>query len=279
MRSARTEHLPAKVLSMESTAGTRTMSADQVRLLIRDGKLRAPTTGYADGFMQANLAILPKMYADDFREFCRINPKSCPLVGVGQPGNPGLDGLGAIDIRTDVPRYRVYRNGVHTDTVDDLVDLWRDDLVTFALGCSFSFESAILQAGIDIRHISANRNVPMYVTNIQTTAAGPFRGPMVVSMRAFKPADAIQAIVLSERFPLAHGAPVHIGDPATIGIRDVTRPEFGDPPVIEAGDILGFWACGVTPQMALQAAKPDFAITHEPGYMLVTDLPANAAAV
>ena len=164
------------------------MSADQVRLLIRDGKLRAPTTGYADGFMQANLAILPKTYADDFREFCRINPKSCPLVGIGQPGNPGLDGLGAIDIRTDVPRYRVYRNGVHTDTVDDLVDLWRDDLVTFALGCSFSFESAILQAGIDIRHISANRNVPMYVTNIQTTAAGPFGGPKVESMRDPGPA-------------------------------------------------------------------------------------------
>ncbi|RQM47165.1 putative hydro-lyase [Paraburkholderia bannensis] len=265
-------------MSMESTAATRTMSADQVRLLIRRGKLRAPTTGYADGFMQANLAILPKAYADDFQEFCLRNPKSCPLVGVGKPGNPGLEGLGAIDIRTDVPRYRVYRAGVHTETVDDLVDIWRDDLVTFALGCSFSFESAILQAGIEIRHISANRNVPMYVTNIPTTAAGPFHGPMVVSMRAFKPSDVIQAIVLSEKFPLAHGAPIHIGDPESIGIRDINRPEFGDPPVIEEGDILGFWACGVTPQMALQMAKPEFAITHEPGHMLVTDLSACATA-
>jgi uncharacterized protein YcsI (UPF0317 family) len=260
---------------MESTAETRMMSADQVRSLIRHGKLRAPTTGYADGFMQANLAILPKHYADDFHDFCVRNPRSCPLVGVGKPGDPGLEGLGAIDIRTDVPRYRVYRDGVHTETVDNLVDVWRDDLVTFALGCSFSFESAIQQAGIEIRHIMANRNVPMYVTNIQTTAAGPFHGPMVVSMRAFKPADAIQAILLSERFPLAHGAPVHIGDPSTIGIRDINCPEFGDPPVIKEGDILGFWACGVTPQVALQTAKPDFAITHEPGYMLVTDLPAG----
>ncbi|WP_213305723.1 putative hydro-lyase [Paraburkholderia sacchari] len=260
---------------MESTAETRMMSADEVRLMIRRGKLRSPTTGYADGFMQANLAILPKVYADDFHEFCLRNPKSCPLVGVGKPGNPGLEGLGAIDIRTDVPRYRVYRSGVHTETVDDLIELWRDDLVTFALGCSFSFESAILQAGIEIRHISANRNVPMYVTNIQTTPAGQFHGPMVVSMRAFKPSDAIQAIVLSERFPLAHGAPVHIGDPSSIGICDINRPEFGDPPVIEEGDILGFWACGVTPQMALQMSKPDFAITHEPGHMLITDLPAS----
>jgi uncharacterized protein YcsI (UPF0317 family) len=262
---------------MEPTADTRVMSADQVRLLIRRGKLRAPTTGYADGFMQANLAILPKKYADDFREFCLRNPKSCPLVGVGKAGNPGLEGLGEIDIRTDVPLYRVYRAGVHTETVDNLNDLWRDDLVTFALGCSFSFESAILRAGIEVRHISANRNVPMYVTSIPTNAAGPFHGPMVVSMRAFKPADAIRAIVLSEQFPLAHGAPVHIGDPSAIGIRDINHPEFGDPPVIEAGDILGFWACGVTPQAALQMAKPDFAITHEPGHMLVTNLPADSA--
>ncbi|MFB9122562.1 putative hydro-lyase [Paraburkholderia dipogonis] len=254
----------------------RNASAAEVRQMIRRGELRVPTTGFADGFMQANLAILPESYAADFLTFCLSNPKSCPLIGVGKPGQPGLPGLGEIDIRTDVARYRVYRNGVQTDTVDTLDGLWRDDLVTFALGCSFSFESAILKAGIDVRHISAGRNVPMYVTNLETNAAGSFKGPMVVSMRALSPKDLIQAIILSHAFPLAHGAPVHIGDPSKIGIPDIYKPDFGDTPVIAEGDIPGFWACGVTPQMAIRQAKPALAITHEPGYMLVTDLPADA---
>ncbi|MEN8503569.1 MULTISPECIES: putative hydro-lyase [Paraburkholderia] len=257
----------------------RNAPATEVRRMIRRGELPVPTTGFADGYMQANLAILPESYAADFRTYCLSNPKSCPLVGVGKPGQPGLPGLGEIDIRMDVARYRVYRNGVHTDTVHNLDGLWREDLVTFALGCSFSFESAILKAGIDIHHISGGRNVPMYVTNIETNAVGRFKGPMVVSMRSFRPKDLIQAIVLSQAFPLAHGAPVHIGDPAEIGIRDIHNPDFGDPPVIAEGDIPGFWACGVTPQMAIRQAKPDLAITHEPGYMLVTDLPANASSV
>ncbi|MND99776.1 hypothetical protein D3C80_921680 [compost metagenome] len=160
--------------------------------------------------------------------------------------------------------------------MDNLLDIWRDDLVIFALGCSFSFENAILNAGIEIRHITAERNVPMYKTNLPTVQNGPFKGNMVVSMRAFSPSDLVKAIVLSERFPLAHGAPVHIGNPEEIGIKDIYNPDFGDPPVICGGDILGFWACGVTPQMAIQQANVDIAITHEPGYMLVTDLPADA---
>jgi len=157
----------------------------------------------------------------------------------------------------------------------NLHDLWRDDLVTFVLGCSFSFESALLRAGITVPHIAARRNAPMYITNIPTRAAGPFGGPLVVSMRAFTPADAIQAIVLSERYPLAHGAPVHIGDPAEIGIADIHRPDFGDAPVMGEDQIAVFWACGVTPQMAIGVAKPDLAITHKPGYMLVTDMLAE----
>ncbi|TCN19307.1 putative hydro-lyase [Sinorhizobium americanum] len=264
-------------MSTESVAAKASMSASEVRQMIREGSLRVPTTGFAEGFMQANLVILPERHASDFRLFCERNAKSCPLLGIGKPGDPGLPELGSIDIRTDVARYRVYRSGEHTETIASLSDIWRDDLVTFALGCSFSFESAILRAGIDIRHISANRNVAMYATNLPTNPAGPFAGSMVVSMRAFRPADAIQAIILSDRYPLAHGAPVHIGDPADIGIKDISRPDYGDPPVIEPGDILGFWACGVTPQLALQEAKLDLAITHEPGFMLVTDLPADLA--
>lgn len=250
-------------------------SAAEVRQMIRNGSLRVPTSGFADGFMQANLMILPKRFADDFKVFCDLNPKSCPLVAMGKPGDPGLPLAGQIDIRTDVARYRIYRNGVHTETVDSLLDVWRDDFVTFALGCSFSFENAILNAGIEIQHITANRNVPMYVTNLPTKEFGPFKGSMVVSMRAFRPKDAIDAIVLSNQFPLAHGAPVHIGDPAQIGIENIDKPNFGDEPVYRDGDIFGFWACGVTPQMAIKQAGVDIAITHEPGYMLVTDLPAG----
>lgn len=161
------------------------------------------------------------------------------------------------------------------ESVPDLTRLWRDDLVTFVLGCSFSFESALERAGIPVRHIDAGCNAPMYITNIETERADPFAGPLVVSMRAFSPADAIRAAIISDRYPMAHGAPVHLGDPARIGIDDVSRPDFGDPPMFEDGDVPVFWACGVTPQLAIRIARPDLAITHEPGHMLVTDLLAE----
>jgi len=182
-------------------------------------------------------------------------------------------------VRTDVPRYRVFSPTGRRERVADVRDDWRDDLVAFVLGCSFSFEESLQRAGVSLRHLAAGRNVPMYICDIATESAGPFGGPMVVSMRAFAPADAIRAIVLSERQPLAHGAPVHIGDPAQIGITDLAAPDFGDPPVMEPGDIPVFWACGVTPQVALRAAAPEIAITHEPGCMLVTDLPAEGASI
>lgn len=249
-------------------------AAAALRSRIRSGAFDLPTTGQAEGFLQANLVILPKLFASDFERYCHLNPKPCPIVAMGKPGDPTLQSAGDIDIRTDIARYRIYESGKHTRSVKDLRPVWRDDLVTFALGCSFSFECALHDAGIDVRHISAGRNVPMYVTNIQTVQAGIFSGPMVVSMRAFRPSDLIRAIVISNEMPIAHGAPVHIGDPASIGIADIGKPDFGDPPVIGEGDMLGFWACGVTPQMALREAGIDFAITHEPGYMLVTDLPA-----
>ncbi|MBC06380.1 putative hydro-lyase [Thalassospira sp.] len=249
-----------------------------LRTAIRRGEHTGPTTGYSSGYLQGNLAILPVDYADEFLQFCAKNPKSCPLIGMSEPGSPHIPELGEdIDIRTDLPGYRVFRGSDEYTSVTDLTDIWRDDLVTFVLGCSFSFEAAITRGGVRLRHMDARRNVPMYVTNIETAKAGSFHGPLVVSMRSFAPGDAIRAILFSDRYRLAHGAPVHIGDPAQIGIADIMKPDFGNEPVIEEGDIPVFWACGVTPQMAIRNVMPDFAITHEPGLMLVTDVLAEAA--
>lgn len=174
-------------------------------------------------------------------------------------------------MRTDIPRYRIWRDGVLVEEVTNISRFWRDDLVSFALGCSFSFEEALVADGIDVRHISCGSNVPMYKSDIATTPAGPFHGPMVVSMRPFKAADAIRAIQITSKFPSVHGAPVHLGDPAQIGITDLSKPDFGEPVQVANDEIPVFWACGVTPQAVLMASKPDFCITHAPGYMLVTD--------
>jgi uncharacterized protein YcsI (UPF0317 family) len=247
-----------------------------VRRAARSGALSGPTAGLARGFQQGNIVILPAALADDFLRFCVRNPKPAPILGVSEPGDPSLPGLGPdIDIRRDVPRYRIFRNGEHAETVTDLDAVWRDDFVTFVLGCSFSFETALVRDGIPVRHVEAGRNVPMYVTNIETRGAGPFAGPMVVSMRPFAPQDAIRAIVLSAGLPQAHGAPVHLGDPAAIGIADLGKPEYGDAPDMRPGDVPVFWACGVTPQSAIRRARPEIAIVHEPGHMLVTDLPVT----
>jgi len=242
------------------------------RLAARTGAHTGTTAGLAPGFLQANLAILPKADAEDFLRFCESNPQPCPLVGVSAPGDRGIAALGAdLDIRTDVPRYRVWRAGVIVDEPTDISRFWRDDLVSFALGCSFSFEQALVQAGLELRHVSCGVTVPMYRTSIATTPAGRFRGPLVVSMRPFTRADAVRAADITRRYPLAHGAPVHSGDPQRIGIADVAAPDYGDAVPIHDGEIPVFWACGVTPQAALAAARPDFCITHYPGAMLVTD--------
>jgi len=247
---------------------------------IRVGEHPGHTAGLAAGALQGNLAIVPAALSRDFLLYCHRNPKPCPLIGVGDPGEPMLTSLGEdLDIRTDVPAYRVFgdRHPEHGTRMNDLRGTWRDDLVSFVLGCSFSFEDALAAEGIPVRHVDAGRNVPMYRTDIPTRPAGPFEGPLVVSLRAFRPADAIRAIVLSERYRLAHGAPVHLGDPAAIGITDLAHPDFGDAPLIEPGDVLVFWACGVTPQLALRATGADLSITHEPGHMLITDIPSAAA--
>ena len=250
----------------------------RVRAAIRAGHFTEPTAGVGGGALQANLVMLRSADAADFLRFCQANPRPCPLLAVGEPGNPALPTLGAdIDLRHDVPRYRVWKDGELVAEPTDIAEVWTDDMVSFALGCSFSFEDALMRAGIPVRHIPARRNVPMYRTNLPTRPAGRFAGPLVVSMRPMPAADAIEAIRICDRFPLAHGAPVHLGDPAQIGIADVNRPDFGDPPDMRPGDLPVFWACGVTPQAAIAAARPGLAITHAPGYMRVTDSPAARA--
>jgi uncharacterized protein YcsI (UPF0317 family) len=241
------------------------------RLSVRSGAHRGPTAGLAPGFVQGNLAILPKALAADFMQFCRLNPKSCPLIGTSAPGDPAVPELGEIDIRTDLPRYRVWQNGELVAEPEDITAFWRDDLVSFVIGCSFSFEESLTAEGIELRHITRGCNVPMYRTSIATHAAGPFHGPMVVSMRPLKPADAIRAVQITTRFPAVHGAPVHIGKPELIGIKDVMKPDYGDAVDVRADELPVFWACGVTPQSVIATVKPDFCITHYPGSMLVTD--------
>jgi uncharacterized protein YcsI (UPF0317 family) len=243
-----------------------------VRLACRNGQLSGPTPGLALGFVQANLVVLPRDWAFDFLLFCQRNPKPCPLLDVTEPGDPEPRAVApGADLRTDLPAYRVWQNGELTDEPADVAKYWRDDLVGFVIGCSFTFENALIEAGIPVRHIEQGVNVPMYRTNIPCQPAGRFSGPMVVSMRPLKPAQAIEAIRICGKYPLAHGAPVHFGDPAAIGVRDFGRPDFGDAVEIRPGEVPVFWACGVTPQAVLMQARPPFAITHKPGHMFLTD--------
>lgn len=248
-----------------------------VRSAIRCGSYASHTAGLGANLLQANVVILPADHALDFFRYCQRNPKPCPLVGVSDTGDPMMRTLGGdIDIRSDVPRYNVYRDGVLESSPTDISDLWQNDFVAFALGCSFTFEEAMMAEGIPLPHIEQDKTVSMYRTNIETQAAGPFSGPMVVSMRPLSTADAIRAAAITARFPHAHGAPVHMGDPAEIGIDDISAPHWGDPVAIEDGQVPVFWACGVTPQAALTAAKPALCITHAPGRMLITDIPSWA---
>lgn len=242
------------------------------RLACRSGNLTGQTAGLAPGHVQGNLVILRRDLAEDFMRFAQRNPKPCPLIGVTEVGIPNLPELGAdLDLRTDLPRYRVWRHGELIDEPTDILSYWTNDLVGFVIGCSFSFEEALLAADVPVRHIAEGRNVPMFRTNIACFPAGPFAGPMVVSMRPLRPADAIRAIQITSRFPSVHGAPVHLGQPETIGIRDIAKPDYGDAVAVHADELPVFWACGVTPQAVIAAAKPAFAITHAPGAMLVTD--------
>lgn len=249
-----------------------TMTPAALRLLMRKGELVRPTAGMAKGHVQANLAIVPKDLAYDFLLFAQRNPKPCPVLDVTDPGSPEpkLMAPGA-DLRYDAPKYRIYKAGVLVDEVVNLEKYWRDDLVAFLLGCSFTFETALLGAGVPVRHIEACCNVPMYITGLPCRPAGKFHGNMVVSMRPVPHDKVVKAVQVTSRFPAVHGAPIHIGDPAVIGIRDLSRPDFGDSVEIRDGEVPVFWACGVTPQAVAMTAKPEIMITHAPGHMFLCD--------
>lgn len=248
------------------------MSPTDIRALIRADKLNRPTAGMANGFAQANLAILHKDLAFEFLLFCQRNPKPCPVLDVTDPGcaSPKLVAPFA-DIRTDIPKYRIYRHGILVDETQDITSSWNDNLVAFLLGCSFTFEQALMNNNIGVRHIEMNANVPMYRTNIACTPAGRFSGPMVVSMRPIPQRDVVRAVQVTSRFPAVHGAPVHIGSPESIGIHNIAKPDFGDAVEIRPGEVPVFWACGVTPQAVAMHVKPELMITHAPGHMFITD--------
>jgi uncharacterized protein YcsI (UPF0317 family) len=264
--------VPMQTVPFRNPAERARLTGREARLACRSGQISGSTAGLAHGYVQGNLAVLPKDLATDFLLFAQRNPKPCPIVGVSAPGERRIPELGEdLDIATDVSGYRVWRHGEVVEERLEVADLWRDDLVAFVIGCSFSFEAAMIEDGLPLRHVEMGVRVPMYRTSIPCVPAGPFAGPMVVSMRPLTPAQAIRAVQITSRFPAVHGAPVHLGLPEQIGIRDLMRPDYGDPVEIRPDEIPVFWACGVTPQSVIAASKPDFAITHAPGAMLVTD--------
>jgi uncharacterized protein YcsI (UPF0317 family) len=251
-----------------------------VRLAARNGALTGNTAGLALGYVQGNLVSLPAALAADFLRFAQRNPKPCPLLGVSEPGSRAIPELGFdLDIATDIPKYRVWAHGELIDEPLSAETYWRDDLVSFVIGCSFTFEESLLAAGVPIRHVESGVNVPMFRTSIPTAPAGPFSGPLVVTMRPLGPADAIRAVQITSRFPAVHGAPVHIGLPHLIGIENLAAPDYGDAVEVRADELPVFWACGVTPQSVVAACKPEFCITHYPGSMLVSDLKNSDLAV
>lgn len=249
------------------------MSPKEVRKLIKEQKITGQTSGMCAGYAQANLCILPKELAFDFLLFCTRNPRPCPVLEVGDAGSRIIKEMADnADAATDFPKYRIWKNGVLTKEVNDISDIWQSDFVYFLIGCSFSFEAELVEAGIPVRHIEEGRNVPMFNTNIPLKKAGIFGGNMVVSMRPIPYDLVVKAVNVTAAMPRVHGAPIHIGDPKLIGINDISKPDYGDAVTVKDGEIPVFWPCGVTPQNAVMNAKPPIAITHSPGHMFITDI-------
>lgn len=244
-----------------------------VRELIKNKTITGQTSGMCNGYAQANLCILPKEYAFDFLLFCMRNPKPCPVLEVGDVGSRAIKMMADnADVATDFPKYRIWENGELKEEVTDIEKYWKDDFVYFLIGCSFSFESEMLEAQIPVRHIEEGKNVPMFNTNIELASAGKFHGNMVVSMRPIPSELVVKAVNVTAAMPRVHGAPIHIGDPEKIGIKDIMKPDYGDSVTVNPGEVPVFWACGVTPQNALMQTKPPIAITHSPGHMFITDV-------
>jgi len=258
----------------------RSPSPRELRETIRRGSWTGPTPGLTPGFVQTNLVVLPQAQAYDFLLFCQRNPRPCPLLEVTDPGSPEPRELApGADLRTDLPKYRIYREGRLDGEVADITAEWRSDLVAFLIGCSFTFERALVEAGIPLRHIEEGKNVAMWATTVECRPAGLFHGPLVVSMRPIPGHLVPRAVTVTARYPMAHGAPIQIGNPDALGIHDLTRPDWGDAVETKTGETPVFWACGVTPQAVALAAKLPFVITHAPGHMFITDLPDHTLAI
>lgn len=266
-------------LKLNENAGS-LMSAEDARRMIRSGEYSGGTAELCHGRLQGNLVILESDWAADFARFCLANPEPCPVVGLSEPGDPRIPILGSdLDIRTDIPRYMIYRDGVLVAETGSLEALWTTESVAFILGCSYTFELAMLEAGLPVRHIEEGKTVPMFKSSIETTKSDRFSGPTVVSMRPMLPEQAEKAAQLTQGFAHAHGAPVHIGDGAQIGINDLSKPDWGDAVTMKTGEIPVFWCCGVTPQAAIERARPPLCIAHKPGHMLISDLHSGEEAM
>jgi uncharacterized protein YcsI (UPF0317 family) len=257
----------------------KSVTPTELRRLIREGQWAKPTTGLAPGFVQANLVVLPHEEAFNFLLFCVRNPKPCPILDVLEPGRVEPRIAPGADLRTDLPKYRVYESGSLKEEVEEVSPFFHKGMVSFLLGCSFSFESAMLAAGLPIRNMEEGKNVSMYITNRPCLPAGPFSAPLVVSMRPMTPEQAVRAVQVTTRFHLTHGAPVHMGNPEALGIKDMAQPEFGDPVKIYPGEIPVFWACGVTSNLAANSAGLPLVITHAPGHMFVSDMKDEALTI
>lgn len=248
------------------------MSPRELRKLIRQGEWTAPTSGAARGYVQANLVMLPQHEAFNFLLFCVRNPRPCPILDVLEPGQVEPAIAPGADLRTDLPRYRIFEKGMLKDEVEEVSDVFTEEMVSFLLGCSFSFENALLAAGLPVRNLAEGKNVSMYITDVACKPAGPFSAPLVVTMRPMTPKQAVRAVQVTTRFHLTHGAPIHMGSPEEIGIKDLSHPDFGDAVTIQSGEIPVFWACGVTSQLAATSVPLSRVITHAPGHMFVSDL-------
>jgi uncharacterized protein YcsI (UPF0317 family) len=269
--------IPCSIFDIQNISKRQTIMNPQIhpkelRQLIRNRSWAAPTSGAAQGYVQANLVMLPRDEAFNFLLFCVRNPKPCPILDVLEPGQVEPAIAPGADLRTDLPRYRIFENGELKAEVEDVTDAFTDDMVSFLLGCSFSFENAMLAAGLPVRNLAEGKNVSMYITDVACKPAGPFSAPLVVTMRPMTPKQAVRAVQVTTRFHLTHGAPVHMGAPEKIGIKDLNQPDFGDAVTIQPEEIPVFWACGVTSQLAATSASLPRVITHAPGYMFVSDL-------
>ena len=247
------------------------MSPKELRTLIARGEFSRPTAGECPGYIQTNMVALPRAYAKRFEAFAKANSKAIPVLEIIEDGHCSKTLAPSANILNEIPKYNILKDGILVETLKDITHYASEDLVFFLIGCSFSFENALIENGMPLRHVDEQKNVAMYRTNIKLTPMEGFEGDMVVSMRPIKKEKVADACIVTSHFPKTHGAPIHVGYPDMIGIDDISKPDYGDAIEIKPDEIPLFWPCGVTPQNVITSMKLPFAITHAPGHMFVTD--------